>query len=189
MAGSNCVKLTNNTSYFEKIPNSGTKNTYSALFMKAVNRLSGPVHNIGITLFPAISIIYDSGNKTLIMRKENDVAKSIHRLDEIGRLPCDWNGYGAKPFSSLLIHKCESIVNVLMHQPEIYPTGRQSIQFQYELKDRSYLEFEIFEHKTMCLCVPKRIYSDAKTMEITDSEEENIREIVDRFYGEYGSEG
>lgn len=35
----------------------------------------------------------------------------------------------------------------------------------------------------MCLCVPKRVYSDAKTMEITDSEEENIKEIVDSFYG------
>lgn len=113
---------------------------------------------------------------------DKDVIKSIYRLDEIGKLPCDWNGYGARPFSSLLIDKCEKIVDGLTYQPQIYPTGRQSIQFQYELKDRSYLEFEIFEHKTLCLYVPKRVYADAKTMEITDLEEEKIKEIVNDFY-------
>ena len=47
----------------------------------------------------------------------------------------------------------------------------------------SYLEFEIFENKTMCLQVPKRIYSDVIELELTDSEDNQIKEIVDNFYG------
>ena len=73
------------------------------------------------------------------------------------------------------------------NQPQIFPTGRQSIQLQYELADRSYLEFEIFEEKVSCLEVPKRRYSDARTFEFPISETQRIKEIVKEFYGQDGS--
>ena len=117
-----------------------------------------------------------------------DVIKSIERLKDIENLAYDWNGYGAKPFSSMLIDKCERIVGALSVQPLIYPTGRSSIQFQYELNDKSYLEFEIFENKTMCLQVPKRIYSAAIELKLVDSEDSKIKEIVDKFYEKNSTE-
>ena len=86
--------------------------------------------------------------------------------------------------------KCEKIIEKLSYQPEIYPTGRKSIQFQYELNDKSYLEFEIYEDKIMCLMVPKRVYSKAVEMQLTDSQEKRIGEIVDEFYrGESTKDG
>ncbi len=91
-----------------------------------------------------------------------DIAKSLSRLNDIRKLPDDWNEYGARAFTDTLVYKCERIINLLSVQPSIYPTGRNSIQFQYELGDKSYLEFEIFEDRTLCLQVPKRIYSKAK---------------------------
>lgn len=114
---------------------------------------------------------------------DEQVRKNILRLDEIKNLPNDWNGYGASTFSLSLIEKCKEIVNTLSYQPKIYPTGRKSIQFQYELEDKSYLEFEIFENMVMCLCVPKRVYANTITKKITSSEQENIKKIVDKFYG------
>ena len=119
---------------------------------------------------------------------KKDVIKSLERLNDIGNLEQDWNGYGAKPFSDTLIDKCEKIVSLLSVQPSIYPTRRNSIQFQYELSDRSYLEFEIFEKRTMCLQVPKRIYSEAKEMELKGAEYAQIKEIVENFYGRDSTE-
>lgn len=128
-----------------------------------------------------VMLIYNSRSGLLFMKPE--VIKSIKRLRDIENLAPDWNGYGARTFSGTLIDKCEKIVSLLSVQPLIYPTGRNSIQFQYELADRSYLEFEIFETKTLCLQVPKRIYSDAVEFVLTDSEDDQIKEIVDIFYG------
>lgn len=127
------------------------------------------------------TFICDVSNKLVSI--DEQVRKNILRLDEIKSLPEDWNGYGASTFSLSLIEKCKEIVNTLSHQPKIYPTGRNSIQFQYELEDKSYLEFEIFENMVMCLCVPQRVYANAITKNITNSEQENIKKIVNEFYG------
>lgn len=105
----------------------------------------------------------------------------------MGNLSYNWDGYGAKPFNFELINKCKKIVRILSYQPDIYPTGRQSIQFQYELSNKSYLEFEIFNNKTLCSWVPKRNYINAKEIEIVVSEEEHIKEMVDSFYENNGS--
>ena len=113
--------------------------------------------------------------------------QNLIRLDEIAKLEENWNGYGAKAFSQELIGKCKDIINNLEFQPKIFPTGRKSVQFQYELEDRSYLEFEIFEDKVSCLEVPKRIYSNAHTFEFPISEAQRIEEIVKKFYGQDGS--
>jgi len=109
-------------------------------------------------------------------------AQNLARLDQIATLNDDWNGYNANPFSKELVEKCKGIINALELQPKIFPTGRQSIQFQYELEDRSYLEFEIFEKKILCLEVPKRIYSNARTFEFPISEITKVKEIVNEFY-------
>lgn len=111
-----------------------------------------------------------------------DRENNLLRLDQISELEDDWNGYGAKHFSPELIKKCKDIINALNFQPKVFPTGRQSLQFQYELEDRSYLEFEIFQGKISCLQVPQRRYLDAQTCEFSTSEIEKIKEIVKKFY-------
>ena len=136
----------------------------------------------------AVMLFYNKANN--IMVTNPTVIKSMKRLEDIARLGNDWNGYGATKFTAALILKCEKIIEKLSYQPEIYPTGRKSIQFQYELNDKSYLEFEIYEDKIMCLMVPKRVYSKAVEMQLTDSQEKRIGEIVDEFYrGESTKDG
>lgn len=156
---------------FQKISSSHTSNRN--------NRLQKS-HNDILNSFRCFIQVADARYEVSTMRKDSSTA----RLEEIAELQYDWNGYGAKEFSKTLIEKCKCIVRSLPVCPEIYPTGRQSVQFQYELKDKSYLEFEIFEAKTVCLQVPQRKYSDAITEEFSEFEIEKIKEIVSNFYGQ-----
>ena len=87
-----------------------------------------------------------SGNSFTIRDK---LTVNLERLEDIARLDFDWNGYGAKPFNRTLIADVRNIISYLSEQPEIFPTGRNSIQLEYHLPDESYLEFEIFEGKVM----------------------------------------
>ncbi len=178
----NCVRLSNDSNFFESSARVDANNTYLEIFNSNNMNIGNIIwHSNNKTNGSVSMFIYDGRSGLLFMKPE--VIKSIIRLKDIENLAFDWNGYGAKPFSSILIDKCMRIVNVLTVQPSIYPTGRSSIQFQYELSDKSYLEFEIFENKTMCLQVPKRQYSNAIELELTDSEDNRIKEIVDNFYG------
>ena len=51
----------------------------------------------------------------------------LDRLDEIGRLTYDWNGYQAEPFSQRLIDKCKEILlclfRVAQQTHRLMPTG------------------------------------------------------------------
>jgi hypothetical protein len=81
-----------------------------------------------------------------------DKQKNLNRLDTFMALKDNWDGYGAQQFTKELIDYCKDIViNLdLYHQPLINPTGRDSIQMEYEIGD-NYLEFEIYEDKTITM--------------------------------------
>lgn len=150
----------------------------STLFSPATNHPMLSQHN-SINEAPGYTIQVEYAEREVdVVYKDTDYM----RLEQILHLSDDWNGYGAKKFTSALVEKCQSIFLELPIAPHIYPTGRQSIQFQYELPDRSYLEFEIFEKRTMCLLVPQRQYSRAETKEFTSHEIEKIKEMVIKFY-------
>ena len=181
----NCVRLSNDSNFFRCSDKISVNNTYFEILDNRMNINNSIAHSISKNMESVVIFIYDS-RSGLIMKL--DIAKSLSRLNDIRKLPDDWNGYGARAFTDTLVYKCERIINLLSIQPSIYPTGRNSIQFQYELGDKSYLELEIFEDRTLCLQVPKRIYSKAKEWQLTDSEESQIKEIVDNFYGSNSAE-
>ena len=181
----NCVRLSNDSNFFRCSDKISVNNTYFEILDNRMNINNSIAHSISKNMESVVIFIYDS-RSGLIMKP--DIAKSLSRLNDIRKLPDDWNGYGARACTDTLVYKCERIINLLSIQPSIYPTGRNSIQFQYELGDKSYLELEIFEDRTLCLQVPKRIYSKAKEWQLTDSEESQIKEIVDNFYGSNSAE-
>ena len=75
---------------------------------------------------------------------------NLERLDQFEQFENNWDGYGAQQFTKELITYCKDIVTNLDHQPLINPTGRGSIQMEYEIGD-NYLEFEIYEDKTITM--------------------------------------
>ena len=73
------------------------------------------------------------------------MADSLLRLQEIAALQDNWNGNGATTFSKELIARARQLISSLSIQPIILPTGRDSIQMEYERQNGDYLEFELFE--------------------------------------------
>lgn len=108
--------------------------------------------------------------------------KNLDRLYEISQLKENWNGYDSKAISEEIIKISEVIVKNICVQPMIYPTGRSTIQMQYELNDGSYLEFEIFEEKIVCMEVLQRIYTKASFVTIEGNDIESINKIVKEFH-------
>lgn len=74
------------------------------------------------------------------------LAEIIGKIEYIKSLKNNWNGYGTKPISESIINKALKLIKELKPIPEVFPTGRGSIQFEWE-KDSLYLEMEILEDK------------------------------------------
>ena len=128
-----------------------------------------------------------ANNEIFIFEPDNQKSinktKSIRRLDMIQKMEKDWNGYGAEPIPKDIIDLSRNIVVILDYQPNIFPTARRSIQMEYRLIDKSYLEFEIFANHISILEVPQRIYSKAIEKEISAKNYRQLSLIVSNFYG------
>ena len=149
--------------------------------MSGKNEIQDYSSNSRNNLFLSFGIWHDGKNNKVLTNET--IISNMKRLQEIRSLRPDWNGYGADCFSGELIDICENIVESLKYQPQIYPTGRNSIQLQFELDDRSYLEFEVFADRVMCIQVPQRVYSKASFAELKKNDLEEINNIVKKFYG------
>lgn len=76
-----------------------------------------------------------------------ELQKNIELINSYKNLDDNWNSYGASKFSESVIDKALSILYFLSIQPDVFPTGRNSIQFEYEKNNGDYLEFEIYEDR------------------------------------------
>lgn len=79
--------------------------------------------------------------ENVIMNEEK--MNNLKKLDQIAVLEDGWNGNKAKAFEKQFILTVRSIITALEIQPEIFPTACDSVQFEYEKEDGSYLEIEI----------------------------------------------
>ncbi|MFC0903910.1 hypothetical protein ACFHWD_04290 [Clostridium sp. MT-14] len=70
----------------------------------------------------------------------------IKDIKSFRQLKYNWNGYNGEPISDIVIDKALNLIKELKPIPEVFPTGRGSIQFEWG-KDSLYLEMEIFEDK------------------------------------------
>lgn len=77
------------------------------------------------------------------MDNKNRNLKLIENLREFKE---NWNAYDAKGFSKELCDFAWKIIESLdeENQPKLLPTGRESIQIEYEKDNGEYLEFEIY---------------------------------------------
>lgn len=115
------------------------------------------------------------------LKYKKELCNNLKKLKEISDLKDNWNDNNAKKFSPELISIVKNILENIVEQPEIFPTANNSIQMEYELIDNSYLEFEIFEDKIICLEVPQRNYSKYKE-QIIPNDIKIINNIVNIFF-------
>ena len=115
------------------------------------------------------------------LKYKKELYNNLKKLKGISDLKDNWNDNNAKKFSPELISIVKNILENIVEQPEIFPTANNSIQMEYELIDNSYLEFEIFEDKIICLEVPQRNYSKYKE-QIIPNNIKIINNIVNNFF-------
>ena len=107
--------------------------------------------------------------------------KSIKKIAEISALGNNWNGNGACAFTEELLNKIIGLVVSLARQPEIFPTPANSIQFEYDGPNDSYLEIEIGASR---IAEAYRINRDGSEEFFDVNVEANdINRLVAAFYG------
>lgn len=117
----------------------------------------------------------------MALKYKKELYNNLKKLKGISDLKDNWNDNNAKKFSPELISIVKNILENIVEQPEIFPTANNSIQMEYELIDNSYLEFEIFEDKIICLEVPQRNYSKYKE-QIISNDIKIINNIINNFF-------
>ncbi len=113
-----------------------------------------------------------------------DLNKKINlkKIEQMSKLEKNWNGYNSLPFSDGALFVFRKIISDLKHQPEIAPTGRNTLYAEFRLKDNSLLAFEIGEKKAEKVIVKQGNY-DSVYREVIESDLINkIIESVDKFY-------
>lgn len=119
-------------------------------------------------------IIFDLND--IILKKEN-----IKKIEQMKSFDDNWNGYGAKKFTSEAIAHFKEIIQNLDVQPDIAPTGRNSLFMQYEL-DNDILTFEVSADKTEKVYVQNDDYDHAKVEQFYTNVISKIKDSVKNFY-------
>jgi hypothetical protein len=147
-----------------------TKNNYLFLnieIIKETPRMNRDLYNLSYTNSYNIS-----ENESFLPELRNNVKK----LNSYKKLEANWNLSNAEPFTEELIDKIISELSNLETQPKVFPTGRNSIQLEYEKQNGDYLEFEIFENKINYLLIKNNVEKE----ELINFEK--INQLVKEFY-------
>jgi|GEM_PF-3325590 len=111
-------------------------NSVTELPYKNFNRVGKFNTNVTIGIFSRNSISTET------------LEQPLHKLEKLIKsfkvLKYGWNGDSAKPIPEVVIENSQEILLAIQSElPEVYPTGRESIQFEYDKGEKS-LEIEIF---------------------------------------------
>ena len=89
-------------------------------------------------------------NKQLWLKEINK-----RKVNEFSRLPKGWNGPGSLAIPNSVVERALKIIDSIRIQPiDIFPTGRESIQIEYD-KDEKSLEIEIGEQNIEFLSIDR----------------------------------
>lgn len=108
------------------------------------------------------------------------LSKNFNTLEAIRNLKDGWfNGQIGErnAFSDELVDKVKKIISKLKNQPEVFPTGRDSIQIEFENENGDYLEFEFYENGKISKYYENSIKSYSRGVS-----EKNIYKSVKEFY-------
>ncbi len=108
--------------------------------------------------------------------KELELEENKKKLESFKKLDFNWNLAYANKFDEAFIDKISSHLANIQIQPKIFPTGRNSIQLEYEKENGDYLELEIFEQSVSCLKIKNNQENEEKISL------DNINTIVNEFY-------
>lgn len=114
----------------------------------------------------------------------NDLQQeNLIKIEKMALLESNWNGNGGEKFTTGAIDTFKEVIGVLNRQPDIAPTGRNSLLMRYELANGSSLTFEVSENKAEKVYIPNGDYAKANIQIYTGNVSYKINEAVENFYG------
>ena len=117
------------------------------------------------------------------MNSHNLKQENLAKIEKMAHFEPDWNGNGGAKFTTGAIDTFKEVIGVLNKQPEIAPTGRNSLLMYYELANESRLIFEVSENKAEKVYIPHGDYAKANIQIYTSNVSYKINEAVENFYG------
>lgn len=120
----------------------------AAMSMIAANSTCDPQIIIDNSVEPRIGLVFQSTPTSTRFNDANryslDKLKHNKRvLRSLANLKSNWNKYGADPIDPAVIDKTETMLSELDYQPQIFPTGRGTLQIEYFKDDNNLIEIEI----------------------------------------------
>lgn len=109
------------------------------------------------------------------MEINKELEINLSKLDAFGELEPDWDSEDGLPFTQTHVNYIKELLPQLPRQPKIFPTGRGSIQLEYERRNGNYLEFEIYENRIDVLEVIDNDYTEWTVDEFDI-------DIINKFY-------
>lgn len=98
------------------------------------------------------------------------------KLEAIQQLKANWNSYNGQIVNEAVISKVISILSFLDYQPQIFPTGRGTIQIEKYIDENNLVEIEISENEIFAYQV---INGEEKESLISVDE---IKNIISEIY-------
>lgn len=119
----------------------------------------------------------------IIESKSNDeqLNENLETLKAISKLEKNWNFHGADSFPGEFIRWVRIILMSIDIQPEVFPTGADSIEFVWENND-DYLAVALFFDKHITLSYVSGNSETSFDIHTDTIKPENISELVDIFY-------
>lgn len=101
---------------------------------------TGEKINVSTSERPSVNSKY-----TPILEAKNSMHSNLEKILSFRELQDNWNLYKAPAFSPTLIEKAICTIKSLPQQPKVFPTGRSTVQFEYDYNPDYYLEIEVFD--------------------------------------------
>lgn len=119
-------------------------------------------------------------NRTINQGKEEsaEFRENLQKIQTFRSLKQNWNQNDAEPFDEKLLDTVNGILINLIKQPKVFPTARQTIQFEFEKENGDYLEFEIGSKNTTCL----QIINEEEKEQIIESDFTLFNKTIENFY-------
>lgn len=110
-------------------------------------------------------------------------------LKDIEYLEQNWNGYGAQQIPQQVLDKAKELAKRLPDGFVVFPTARQSVQFEFS--ERMYIETEVFEDKMTVMFVPttstgRLKYKERKNNTVYYNEEGYLQNVIGIIKGYLG---
>lgn len=99
--------------------------------------------------------------KKFLVNTAPTMEENIEKVGKTQSLRYNWDGKKGSVFSKRVINKVKAILPLLDIQPHITPTGRNSFYLQYELPNKSVINFEISEKILYVVMIPYGVYNES----------------------------